>query len=73
MGSAERDSRLERKEKRLDLRLGCVVLVHVRSHPHVYLIGIRRMKRLNTFLLRDLGNAMSGVLIEMAGVFLADE
>lgn len=39
VGSVERDSLLEMKEKRLDLRFGRVVLVHVSNHPHAYLIG----------------------------------
>lgn len=39
VGSVERDSLLEMKEKRLDLRFGWVVLVHVSNHPHAYLIG----------------------------------
>ena len=73
VGSAERDSRLEKKEKRPDLRFGCVVLVHVTRHTHAYLIGVGRLKRLDAFLLRYLRKAMSGMLIEMAGMLLADE
>lgn len=73
VGSVERDSLLEMKEKRLDLRFGRVVLVHVSNHPHAYLIGGCWLECLNTFLLRYLRKTMSGVLVKMARVLLADK